>query len=211
MERSCPKTWDRDHTRIDSRRDSPPSHIHTVLHQDTDATQAAHAGPTTASASGDDILLDPFSYPFCRVVDHRLDSNLHFGRGPVESTALPSPSHVPVVLPDSPPFPTPISAPSRPNALESQSIVLSSCAATAEISPVSHIATIIHHPILGNGPSRRQVQETEMTHSSIALTDYLHPHRGCRPHPHPQPPCAHPLLLRSPQSLQWSICQCYLY
>ena len=55
-------------------------HVHTTLHQDTDGTQATYAGPTATSTSDVDILVEPFSYPLCRIFD--------------QSIALPSPSHV---------------------------------------------------------------------------------------------------------------------
>jgi len=149
-------------------------HIHTVLYQDTDASQATYAGPTAVGTSDVDILLGPSSYPFCHVIDHPLNSTLHVGRLPAESTALPSPSHVP----DAPPVPTPIHTSPRLAPLEGQSDVLSLGVAAVEMSPVSHMAAVIPHSISRNGPARRQVRETEITPTSIALTDYLAPIPG---------------------------------
>jgi len=149
-------------------------HIYTVLHQDTDTTQVTYAGSTASSTSDADIPLESFSYPSCRVVDHRLDPTLHFGTLPAESTALPSPPHVP----DAPPVPTPIHTSSRPAPLKGQSVIVSPGVTAAEMSPVSHMAAIIPDSIPENGPARRQVQETEIIPSSIALTDYLAPTPG---------------------------------
>ena len=49
-------------------------HLYIALHQFADATQTAHPDP---SADASDILLEPSSYQFCRVADHRSDSTSH--------------------------------------------------------------------------------------------------------------------------------------
>ena len=49
-------------------------HLYIALHQGADAPQTAHPYP---SADASDILLEPSSYQFCRVADHRPDSTSH--------------------------------------------------------------------------------------------------------------------------------------
>jgi hypothetical protein len=142
--------------------------IHTFLHQDTDGTQVTCAGPAAASTSSGDIMLEPRSYPFCHVIDDRLDSTLHSDREPAEGTALPPPS-------DASSLHIPIHTSSRPEPLEGQTVVASPDVAAAEIPPVSHIAAFVPYPILENGPgrARRQDRETEIITSSVVETDYL--------------------------------------
>jgi len=149
--------------------------VHTLLHQDTDVSQATYAGPTAASTDDTDILLEPFSYPLCRVVGHPLYSTLQLGRLPVESIALPPPFHVPDAPP---PFPTPMHTSYRPASLEGQSVVISPGVPALEMSLVSHMAAVNPHSIPENSPALRQVQKTEITPTSIARTDYLAPTPG---------------------------------
>ena len=149
-------------------------HIHAVLHQGTDATQATYDGPTATSTSDIDIPLESFSYPLCHVVDHLLDSTLPSGTLPVDIPALPSPVHVP----DAPPLPTPIHTSSLRAPFEGQSVVVPPGVAAAELPPVSHMVAVVPHPIPEDDPARRQVQETEITPSCIAPTSYLAPTLG---------------------------------
>ena len=127
-------------------------HLHTALHQDTDVAPVTYFGLTT---SGGNTLLGPSSYPFCHTVDHRLDS----------ASRVP-PFHVP----DVPPFPTPIHASSLPVPLEGQSIARSSGVTAAEVSTISHIAVTSPSSIVASRLARRQVQESEMTPSSIGFS-----------------------------------------
>jgi len=127
-------------------------HLHTALHQDTDVAPVTYSGFTT---SGGNTLLGPSSYPFCHTVDHRL----------VSASRVP-PFHVP----DVPPFPTPIHASSLPVPLEGQSIARSSDVTAAEVSTISHIAATSPSSIVASRLARRQVQESEMTPSSIGFS-----------------------------------------
>lgn len=126
-------------------------HLHTGLHQDTDVAPVT-SGPTT---SGGNTLIGPSLYPFCYIVDHRLDSAIQV-----------PPFHVS----DAPPFPTSIHASSSPVPLEGQSIARSSDVTAAEISAISHIAATSPSSIVASRLSRRQVQESEMTPSSIGFS-----------------------------------------
>jgi len=107
-------------------------HIHTALHQDSNAALAAYSDFT---ADGDNTLFDPLLYPLCGVGDHRPDSTPPVEKAPARNTVQPfattSSSHdvsslyvsdhactLPAAEPSSvsgfPPFFTPIRTPSSP-------------------------------------------------------------------------------------------------
>jgi hypothetical protein len=137
-------------------------HIHAALHQ---GTRKAAPGPYSGSIAGDDaILLDPLSYPFCRVVDRRLDltADPHVAKGPAGGASLSfSTSHE---VPDLMPFPTPILTPPRPVPLEGLSTTglpdAAAAVATAKISTLSYTSNTILRPTFDGEPALQQAQET---------------------------------------------------
>jgi len=135
-------------------------HLHTALHQDTDVAPVTYPGPTTSDGN---TLLEPSLYSFCCIIDHRLDSTIQV---PPDKGVVPTPFHVSVA----PPFPTPVHAASLPVRLEGQSIARSSDFTHAEISAISHIVATSPSSIVTSRLARRQVQETEMTPSSIGFS-----------------------------------------
>lgn len=131
--------------------------IFSALHQATSDT-----GPVAYSGSiarDDETLPEPLPYPFCRVVDHRLDSNQdpHLDEGPAKDVPL-SPLQK---IPDAMPCPTLIpTTPSQPVPPEGRS------AASAEISAIPHTTNTAPCSTFGGGPARRKAQETEPSISS---------------------------------------------
>ncbi len=131
-------------------------HIHTALHRDADAAPVPYSGPT---AGDDDILHEPSSYQFCRIINQSLDSTSHVGDIALSS----SPLHD--VL-DAPPFPNPIPS-SSPVPLEGRNVAASLDAAVPAISAISRTTYTIPRSTFAGGPAQRQMQESGTISSSI--------------------------------------------
>jgi hypothetical protein len=130
-------------------------HVFAALHRDTsDSTPALYS-----ATIDDDVLLDSLSYPFCCVVDHRLDSiaDLHVNKGPANDPSHPLAPHE---VPDVAPPLTLILTQSQPVPTESQSAVAVEVSAEAAIS---RTANTIHSPTFDSDPTQRKDQVTEPT------------------------------------------------
>jgi Family of unknown function (DUF6535) len=130
-------------------------HIHAALHQHEATGDSGPMAYSDSSASDDNILLQPLSYPSCHVVDHRLDSTTGPHLDKVQKGYASHPHHQRHEVPDVTPFPTFTPTPSQPVPLEGRR------AAAADNPAISLMANIIPRPTFSGGLAGRTVPEME--------------------------------------------------